>query len=91
MFLLLPIKQFKPAYNYHIIMCTCPYVSEWRVEDAARVALEAMLVSAAPAARVRPHVLYQYLRVLTEINPHYAHITIDESLEVARTMVIFPH
>jgi hypothetical protein len=34
---------------------------------------------------------YQYLRVLKEINPHYAHITIDESLEVARAMEIFPH
>ena len=54
---------------------------------AGETALEAPLESSAPAAVVfRPHGVYQYLRVLKEINPHYAHITIDESLEVARPL-----
>ena len=73
---------------------------EWRAERAAaceaaarETALEAPLESSAsaPAAVVfRPHVVYQCLRVLKEINPHYVHITIDESLEVARAMENFP-
>ena len=68
---------------------------EWRVERVAackaaagETALEAPSESSAPAAVVFwPHVVYQCLIVLKEIN----HITIDESLEVVRPMESIPH
>ena len=72
---------------------------DWRVERVAaceaaagETALEAPSKNSAPAAVVFwPHVVYQCLRMLKEMNPHYANITIDESLEAVRPMESFPH